>query len=265
MIKKIFIFDIDGTLYSKKHKKILPNTCRLLKELGEDKEVLCGVATGRGKPKIKVLAPILKYLDFLVLSNGQYIEFQKKLISKHCFLNQDVVKLNKICASKRVNLGFTTSKFAYYANMHDSAEKMREKEFKQANNKSISTKEIYSLWLSSSCPEDLTLIKNSFDKLDFYFWNKQKGMDVALKGFSKQKGIEILKSYLIENQLIEKDCNVIAVGDGENDFEMLKHADLAVCMENSDCVKLKEIADFIAPSVDSDLLYSLFKRNLIDC
>lgn len=264
MIKKIFIFDIDGTLYSKKYGQILPNTRKLLKELSKDKETLCGVATGRGKPKIKVLKPVLKYLDFLVLSNGQYIEFQKKLISKHCFLNQDIVKLNKICENKRVNLGFTTSKFAYYANMHDSAEKMREKEFKQANNKSILTKEIYSLWLSSSYPEDLVLIKNSFEAVDFYFWNKQKGLDVTLKGFSKQKGIEILKSYLIENQLIEKDCKVIAVGDGENDFEMLKHADLAVCMENSDCVKLKETANLIAPSVDSDLLYSLFKQNLIN-
>lgn len=262
MIKKIFIFDIDGTLYSKKHKKILSNTCRLLKELSVDKEVLCGVATGRGKPKIKVLAPILKYLDFLVLSNGQYIEYRNKLISKHSFLNEDVVKLNQICASKRVNLGFTTSKFAYYANMHDSAEKMREKEFKQTNNKSILTKEIYSLWLSSDYPEDLTLIKNSFDRLDFYFWNKQKGMDVTLKGFSKQKGIEILKSYLIENQLIEKDCKVIAIGDGENDFEMLKHANVSVCMENSDCGKLRDIADLIAPSVDSDLLYSFFKKNI---
>lgn len=264
MIKKIFVFDIDGTLYSKKYRQILPNTCKLLKELSKDKETLCGVATGRGKPKIKVLKPVLKYLDFLVLSNGQYIEFQKKLISKHCFLNQDVVKLNKICANKRVNLGFTTSKFAYYANMYDSAEKMREKEFKQANNKSILTKEIYSLWLSSSYPEDLVLIKNSFEAVDFYFWNKQKGLDVTLKGFSKQKGIEILKSYLNKNHLIEKDCKVIAVGDGENDFEMLKHADLAVCMENSDCVKLKETANLIAPSVDSDLLYSLFKQNLIN-
>ncbi len=264
MIKKIFVFDIDGTLYSKKYGQILPNTYKLLKELSMDKETLCGVATGRGKPKIKVLKPILKYLDFLVLANGQYIEFQKKLISKHCFLNQDVVQLNKICESKRVNLGFTTSKYAYYANMHDSAEKMREKEFKQASNKGILAKEIYSLWLSSSYPEDLALIKNSFDKLDFYFWNKQKGLDVTLKGFSKQKGIEILKSYLVKNKLIEKDCKVIAVGDGENDFEMLKCANIAVCMENSDCVKLKEIADFIAPSVDSDLLYSLFKQNLIN-
>lgn len=261
MVKKIFIFDIDGTLYSKKHKKILPNTCRLLKELSEDKEVLCGVATGRGKPKIKVLKSVLKYLDFLVLSNGQYIEYQNKLISKHSFTSKDVVKLNKICASKRVNLGFTTSKFAYYANMHDSAEKMREKEFKRADNKSILSKEIYSLWLSSDYPEDLEFVKNNFPKLDFYFWNKQKGMDIALKGYSKQKGIEILKRYLSENKVIDKVCKVIAVGDGENDFEMLKNANVAVCMENSDCVILKKSADLIAPSVDTDLLYSFLKDN----
>ena len=263
MIKKIFVFDIDGTLYSKKHGQILPNTRQLLKELSEDKETLCGVATGRGKPKIKVLKPVLKYLDFLVLSNGQYIEFHKKLISTQSFSNQDIVELNELCTSKRVNLGFTTSKFAYYANIHDSAEKMREKEFKLTNNKSILSKEIYSLWLSSNYPEDLSSIKNSFSGLDFYFWNKQKGLDCTLKGFSKQKGIEILKSYLAKNQLIEKDCKVIATGDGENDFEMLKHADVSVCMENSDCIKLKENADLIAPCVDSDLLYFLFKEKLI--
>ena len=129
--------------------------------------------------------------------------------------------------------------------------------------KNILSKKIYSLWLSSNYPEDLSSIKNSFSSLDFYFWNKQKGLDCTLKSFSKQKGIEILKHYLAKNHLIEKDCKVIAVGDGENDFEMLKHADASVCMENSDCVELKKNADFIAPSVDSDLLYSFLKKKLI--
>jgi len=40
---------------------------------------------------------------------------------------------------------------------------------------------------------------------------------------------------------------------------MLKNADVAVCMENSDCVKLKESADLIAPNVETDLLYSFLK------
>ena len=55
----------------------------------------------------------------------------------------------------------------------------------------------------------------------------------------------------------------MAFGDGENDIEMIKQADIGIAMKNG-CDKVKEIADHITDSVDEDGIYTyLVKEKLV--
>lgn len=53
--------------------------------------------------------------------------------------------------------------------------------------------------------------------------------------------------------------DTIAFGDSMNDLEMLQTAAMGVCMENGN-PKLKELADFVCPSVEKDGLYEGFRQ-----
>ena len=57
--------------------------------------------------------------------------------------------------------------------------------------------------------------------------------------------------------------HIICFGDGENDIEMIKQADIGIAMKNG-CDKVKEIADHITDSVDEDGIYTyLVKEKLV--
>lgn len=88
-------------------------------------------------------------------------------------------------------------------------------------------------------------------------WN-QYGVDIVPKGCSKRTGIEkVLEKYKLSWE------DVIAFGDGENDYEMLKSAKYGIAMGNSDPVLLT--GEFtVTDSVEQDGVVSALKRfNLI--
>ncbi|CBZ52061.1 Hydrolase Cof, related [Neospora caninum Liverpool] len=66
------------------------------------------------------------------------------------------------------------------------------------------------------------------------------------KTISKAKGLDIL----FDNMNIKKE-EAIALGDSENDLEMLRHIDLSVCVANG-CPSAKEAARFVTVSNDQD-------------
>ena len=88
-------------------------------------------------------------------------------------------------------------------------------------------------------------------------WNRY-GVDIVPKGCSKRTGIEkVLEKYSLTWE------NVIAFGDGENDYEMLKFAKYGVAMGNSDPILLT--GEFtVTDSAEQDGIVSALKQfNLI--
>ena len=78
--------------------------------------------------------------------------------------------------------------------------------------------------------------------------------DIIPKDGGKNKGIDaIINHFGIKLE------ETMAFGDGGNDIDMLKHAEIGVAMENARD-DVKEIADFITTSVDDDGITNALKH-----
>lgn len=82
-------------------------------------------------------------------------------------------------------------------------------------------------------------------------------VEINATGVSKAKGLKIICDKM---GIAPAEC--IAVGDSQNDEEMLSLAGLGVCMANG-TPRLMEIADVIAPDCNSDGLAEIIEQYLL--
>ena len=90
-------------------------------------------------------------------------------------------------------------------------------------------------------------------KYAFYSSFNEYGMDVIPSSYNKAIGIEALIKHLGIKQE-----EVIAIGDGHNDAEMIAYAGLGVAMGNA-IDKCKKVADYITTDIDDNGIYNAFK------
>ncbi len=96
--------------------------------------------------------------------------------------------------------------------------------------------------------EDFTIVSNSISDIG------DNSGEISEKGMNKAVGVrKIMEKLQIPAQ------DIIAIGDGMNDIEMLEAAGFGVAMGNA-APKLKEIADMITSSVDEDGVYRCFMQ-----
>ncbi len=95
----------------------------------------------------------------------------------------------------------------------------------------------------------------------FYSWDKNKNyaqeVYITHSGATKQHAVEELISMLS----LEK-SQIIAVGDSRNDAPLFEVCGLKVAMGNADD-KLKNIADYVAPTVDEDGVAHVIEKFIV--
>lgn len=84
--------------------------------------------------------------------------------------------------------------------------------------------------------------------------NQQTIVEMLIKGISKAKGMDIMLEALGADI---KDT--IAFGDSMNDYEMIMHAHIGVCMGNGSA-RLKAVADRVCEKASEDGIYKEFER-----
>ena len=102
--------------------------------------------------------------------------------------------------------------------------------------------------------ENVQHYRNLFPSLDFIDAGMINHYDVVKKGENKKKSL----IYLCEKLNIIKE-EIIAVGDGVNDIEMIEYAEIGVAMGNA-CDELKKIADIVTTSVVEDGIKEVFEK-----
>ncbi len=243
-MKKIFFFDMDGTLLPhgincQINEKTVKNIHKL-HELGYD----VVIATGKSLEHIKKEIALLK-VKYAITSNGQVLSKDGKIVKQSGFLEEDLQLLENFVKERQLYLSYQTSEELFAINY---------------SKKELDLKAIYE---KMHLPQPVIRKRVVFDNVqqleiigqveirdlpkgfNYYTWG-ENAIDVLPKDVSKVSGI---KMYLEFNNYV--DYYTYGFGDSFNDFEMLEFVDCSVAMGNA-VEELKEIADYITDDVEAD-------------
>lgn len=246
---KIIFFDIDDTLRNSKNGFIPSTIPTIFKQLRE-KEILTGIATGRGifgvVPEIKALKP-----DFFVTLNGAYIEDKKGNVVYSNKIAKDKVE-DYITWTKEVGIdyglvGSHAAKLSRRTEMINQAIDPIYPDL-EVDPDFYQKEDIYQMWTFEDQGDDLTLPESLASTLRMVRWHEHSSDVVPISG-SKAAGVA-----KVVDQLGLKPENVMVFGDGLNDLELFDFAGISVAMGVSH-EKIKEKADYITKTLEEDGIF----------
>ena len=246
---KAIILDLDGTLLDD-NKKISDKTIEFLKQIKEDIKII--PASARQFCTIK---PYLEKLDLLddnnytICFNGSLIvnNKEKELFSSYIDKNV-VVKIDDFILDNNID-------WTYY--LYDS--RLLRNDISNID-EFVNKNKIYKI-VGISTPEVIDKIRNNLpkcilDNLEITS-SELNRIEFVNKGMTKVKAIELLLNKLDINKE-----NVVAIGDGDNDIDMIKYVGCGIAMLNSPEI-VKENADIVTKrSNNEDGIYYVINELL---
>lgn len=258
-MKRIYFFDVDNTIHSHKQQIIMPQTKKLLEELAKNPDYILAYATGRGPAKLYVLDQIKHLFTFGITVNGAVVTKKGERIFEKTISFEDVDHLVKDTMKRGLSMGmvgFKQEAVTFFDDHVNYALKGYTKMRPIVDPNFHFQNAVYQLWIFKSDQEELLEVVKSYPQFQTFLWHAG-GIDLIYPDVSKDQAIKnIVKDY--------PDYQVICVGDGQNDIEMIKMADIGVAMGNTGYQALKDAASYVAPHIEEDRLYDFFKeKNLI--
>ena len=254
---KMVVFDIDGTLVPHLTNEFSEEIIDMFKQLKENNMIIT-LATGRDWISIKDLYQN-PYIDYFIGANGSFIydlKNQKYIFNSSIkweefdLFNEQVLmpNLNNI---KSVILSDDNRVFVLENKVRTKpwfwdAFKHKFESYENARNE-LNKNNFHLITIEFKYGTDVVeKCANFFDKNNTQIYVQAawpKGLFVANKGVTKAHSI----AKLCEHINIDLK-NVIAFGDGENDFEMIKEVGLGSAIRNA-IDELKNIADDVTIDV----------------
>ncbi|NUU98746.1 hypothetical protein XO12_01090 [Marinitoga sp. 1154] len=269
MKKKVFVFDLDGTLLNGEEKITIP-TIEAIKNIHE-KGYFIIIASGRMYKSTKFI--IKKYLSFLnnipiISYNGAYVvshtgeivfesdiedslaieiikEIKKENIHVQIYLNDELISDQENTEIK----GYAKHSGVNYKIVNDLEEYIKKT---HGPTKILAISKVEKLdklqkMMVSKYSKNLNIVRSFNIYLDFLSKNSSKG--AALKKLSKIYDFDISKAYIF--------------GDSENDISMLSLSKNSYAMGNASN-HVKDAANHIAPSNNEEGVAIVLKKILSD-
>lgn len=236
---KALILDLDGTTIPMAGE--LPSD-RVIQAVhkAQSKGAHVIIATGRIRQNAEQAIQALGITEPCIFYNGAqlYHMGERRMLRQHCIEAEDMERLLKIFKGETIEI---------------SAEEGKVKFVERPQDLHLDTMHIFGCYvprLTQKKAERYMRALSSFPHLRGLFhtqtWDGLPVVGVTHINASKQEAIAHVVSYLHINPK-----EIVAIGDGENDMPMVIAAGMGVAMGNAaEC--LKDVADYIAPSVEED-------------
>lgn len=252
MIKAAF-FDVDGTIYSHKSKGIPQSTSKAM-DLLKQRGIKTFLATGRDFTAIDRF-PVGKIrFDGYVMLNGQLCTDQDRNIILSAPIDATDAAYLLDAFRQKTRPVALAEKDRLYINMIDEAV-IRAQAGISSELPQIMEYEGAPVY-QFMCYGGKELEEEFSEKLPHCKvtrWSPY-GVDVISKNGGKMTGIQkMLEVYGISKE------ETIAFGDGENDIEMLKFAQVGVAMGNADA-EVQKAADYVTEDIDADGIWNALKH-----
>ena len=250
---KIMAFDVDGTLITD-NRKILDSTIKSVQELQKHgvKTVIC---TGRSYCNSVHVAEAIGKIDYIVSCNGAqiYDVVNKKLI----YSQSHDVKITKLILKALSEISVSAVLYGehetyLYDNKNDKESRQLFEGFYGEFKTHLSDDNVEDFIENNNIVKVIIyfddvkraakiskMMKTRFADVVYVVRGSDRAVEFCIKGINKSTGI--LK--ILESMKLSPD-NLVAIGDSENDIEMLKLANLGIAMGNA-LPEVKAISDEI--------------------
>lgn len=258
--KYLLISDLDGTLINSQHFISQENLDAISFFINNGGSF--AIATGRSKDNIRPYIENLTLNGPCILYNGGGIyNFQEERFLATELMDKSLVEEYIIYCMKNYKnmvVEIFTPDMLYIVTPDHILDPYVERE-KQVYLRTTLDEAMKMDWIKVliyDSPESLqkaqSMLKNYnfLDKVDSFF-SQVFYLELIKKGISKGAALERLKN---SNQYSDK--TIIAVGDYDNDVEMISSADVGIAVSNArECVK--DVADIVTVSNDENALHDI--------
>ncbi|ADQ29703.1 Cof-type HAD-IIB family hydrolase [Borreliella burgdorferi] len=234
---KMLVFDLDGTLLNNNHE-IAFLTLEVLFALKKDFKII--IATGRRLSEVKNIRSQLKEIgineNYLVTANGAEVFLQENLIFRYA-MNYDLAKEILKIHTDNVDVNLYTFD-TWYSNADVKSPIMKHfikdlglnvviGDLTKLNVDSVSKIVYYCDDLAILNKLDTEIKSKDFQDTRVFFSSKDllEVTNINANKYNAIKNIAFLESIPL--------CDVLAFGDNNNDYEMLKNLGKGVLMKNA--------------------------------
>lgn len=272
-MKYALFIDADGTLINT--RGIIPQSAKYALDKAKENGHYLFLSTGRCLAEINQSILSIGFSG-LIASAGCYVKNGDRVLRNLVFEQSDLEELLEFALNNRLAVCFEAAHGLYVSKEYmdvmtmafESEEGFDNSEFYDFKKLFIpldANVQIHDVSkISFMCAKNKYYeVKNSFSKkydiVDSSMGNLNNDLvhgEIALKNIHKASAIKLITDDLNE------DLKIMALGDSENDVEMLKYADIGIAMGNASKI-CKDAADEVTDNVDNDGLYkALMAHNL---
>lgn len=254
MIKAVF-FDIDGTLLSHTSRQVPPTSIKAL-ELLKENDIKTFIATGRHAEEMKKLPLDLSEFEGFVTLNGQYCYNKEGLIFDMPINRSDLAAQMEDLQRNPYPCIFVEADRMYINYNNDHVQKVQDaisSPLPQIGDpERAKDHEIYQLipYVTEELEKHILSLMPHCQPTRWH----PLAIDIIPAAGGKQNGIrETIRASGISRE------EIMVIGDGENDLDMMEFAGISVAMGNA-VPSVKAAADYVTDHIDRNGVYNALKH-----